>query len=342
VQREEETTSAGYRCSNTEEAVARRVAEAKRRGAQLIELDAIAQRQREHRLSHGVGWDEATRLAAMATRIRADGGVTDHVAMGLSQRHGDVITVRAAAVGCIAMVPADDEERGPSAEEHCRRGGSRWGAQNPLPSASDLGSFGVPFRTPGPPVICRMGCGRAGWNQADRRADICCAECYGGNGHSRMCDIRNGVYPDPEPDPDPPDLEPEPDYDTDPDYDMEPGCGTDSGSAVDVDVVEVGGGRGAGIEARTRGRVLVRGDYVTFTEYFHGEGAIGVMSVMDNAAAPGLTFIGEFDVMQDAHDLVTERHGFPPHLCDAAAFYADPSALYVADVVGGRGRSASR
>ena len=58
------------------------------------------------------------------------------------------------------------------------------------------------------------------------------------------------------------------------------------------------------------------------------------MSIMDKATAPGLTFMGGFDVMQDAHDLVTERHGFPPHMCDATAFYADPSALFVADVVG--------
>ena len=44
--------------------------------------------------------------------------------------------------------------------------------------------------------------------------------------------------------------------------------------------------------------------------------------------------MGGFDVIQEAHDVVTERHGFPPHLCDATAFYADPGALYVADVVG--------
>ena len=29
--------------------------------------------------------------------------------------------------------------------------------------------------------------------------------------------------------------------------------------------------------------------------------------------------------MQDTHDVVTERHGFSPHLRDAPAFYADPS-----------------
>ena len=172
------TTSADDSYSITEDVVARRIAEVKRRGARFIELDAKAQLQRERRLRQGVGWDEATRFAAMTTRIRADGGVTEHVAMGLSQRHGDVITVRAAAAGCIAMVPTDDNERGPSTEVLCRRGGSMCGAPDDLQSASGLGSFGVPFRTPGPPVICRMGCGRAGWNQSDRRADICCAECY--------------------------------------------------------------------------------------------------------------------------------------------------------------------
>ena len=90
---------------------------------------------------------------------------------------------------------------------------------------------------------------------------------------------------------------------------------------VGAPAVSEGGSEGGA--RRARGRVLLRGDYVTFTEYFHGEGAVGVMSIM-----------GGFDVMQGAHDVVTERHGFPPHLCDATAFYADPSALCVADVVG--------
>ena len=53
----------------------------------------------------------------------------------------------------------------------------------------------------------------------------------------------------------------------------------------------------------------MRGNYVTCTENFHGEGAVGVMSIMDNRAAPGLTFLGGFDGMQDTHDVVTERHG---------------------------------
>ena len=136
------------------------------------------------------------------------------------------------------------------------------GASDDEQSASGLGRFGVPFRAPGPPVICRMGCGRAGFDQSNRHADICCAECHQGRGHSRMCDIRNGVDPGPEPDPDPPDPEPDPDYDTDiePDYGMEPGDGTSSGSAADTDAVEVDGRRGAVMEEGTRGRVLMRGD----------------------------------------------------------------------------------
>ena len=315
--------------------MARRVAEVRRRGARPIALDANAQMQRERRLRQGAGWDEATRFAAMMTRIRVDGGVTDHVAMGLSQRLSDVITVRTASVGGIVMVPAGDAERGPSAEVHCRRNDSRWGALNPPPSAFDLGSFSTPFRAPGPPVLCRMECGRAGFSQRPG-AGICCMDCYHGRGHSRICDARNGIHPDPEPDPDlDPDQDPEPDYETDEPPEPEPDYGMDSDdSDVDIDALAVGGPGGARSEERTRGRVLMRADYVAFTEYFHGEGAIGTMSIMDNATAPGLTFMGGFDVIQDAHDVVTERHGFPPHLCDATAFYADPSALFVVDEAG--------
>ena len=220
-----------------------------------------------------------------------------------------VMWVRTAAVGGIVMVPAGDAERGPSAEVHCRRNDSRWGAPNPPPSAFDLGSFGTPFRASGPPVLCRMECGRAGFSQRPG-ADTCCMDCYHGRGHSRICDAQNGIHPDPEPDPDPdpdpgPDLDPEPDYETDEPPEPEPDYGTDSDDPdVDIDALAVGGRCGARSEERTRGRVLVRGDYVTFMEYFHGEGAIGAMSMMDNATAPGLTFMGGFDVMQDAHDLV--------------------------------------
>ena len=120
VRHEDEAASHDDRCSNTEASVARRVAEVKRRGARPIALGANEQLRRERRLRQGACRDEATRLATMRTRSRAECGATDHVAMGLSRRHGDVTTVRTTAVRGIAMVPADDAEIGPSAEVHCR------------------------------------------------------------------------------------------------------------------------------------------------------------------------------------------------------------------------------
>ena len=59
------------------------------------------------------------------------------------------------------------------------------------------------------------------------------------------------------------------------------------------------------------GRVRIRGTYVTFTEYWHGKGAVGVMSIADNRKAPGLTLIDGFDCELAAHNVVSERHGIP-------------------------------
>ena len=81
------------------------------------------------------------------------------------------------------------------------------------------------------------------------------------------------------------------------------------------------------------GRVRMRGTYVTFTEYWHGEGAVGVMSIADNRKAPGLTLIDGFDCELAAHNVVGERHGIPMMLCDVSAVYADPDALRRADMV---------
>ena len=55
VQHEDEAASTDGCYSNTETAVARRVAEVKRRGARPIALDANAQMQRERRLRQGAG-----------------------------------------------------------------------------------------------------------------------------------------------------------------------------------------------------------------------------------------------------------------------------------------------
>ena len=84
---------------------------------------------------------------------------------------------------------------------------------------------------------------------------------------------------------------------------------------------------------KSAGRVHMRGTYVTFTEYWHGEGAVGIMSIADNRKAPGLTLIGGFDCELAARNVVTERHGIPIMLCDVSAIYADPNALRRADIV---------
>ena len=68
----------------------------------------------------------------------------------------------------------------------------------------------------------------------------------------------------------------------------------------------------------------MRGTYITFTEYWHGEGAVGVMSITDNRRAPGLTLIDGFDCERAAHDVVVDRHGIPMMLCGVSAIYADP------------------
>ena len=84
---------------------------------------------------------------------------------------------------------------------------------------------------------------------------------------------------------------------------------------------------------RKDARVHMRGTYITFTEYWHGEGAVGVMSITDNRRAPGLTLIDGFDCERAAHDVVVDRHGIPMMLCDVSAIYADPHSLRRADVV---------
>ena len=84
---------------------------------------------------------------------------------------------------------------------------------------------------------------------------------------------------------------------------------------------------------RKDARVHMRGTYITFTEYWHGKGAVGVMSITDNRKAPGLTLIDGFDCERAAHDVVVDRHGIPMMLCDVSAIYADPHSLRRADVV---------
>lgn len=109
---------------------------------------------------------------------------------------------------------------------------------------------------------------------------------------------------------------------------------TGDGSEVEIVAKPVVGSPAPVQSKGNKGRVRMRGTYVTFTEYWHGEGVIGVMSIADNWKAPELTFIDGFDCMVNAHDVVLERHGVPPLLCDVAAVYADPAALRKAGIIG--------
>ena len=50
---------------------------------------------------------------------------------------------------------------------------------------------------PGPPNICRMGCGREALDQSRFNInDICCLGYLNGTGHTDWCDAANGIYPD--------------------------------------------------------------------------------------------------------------------------------------------------
>ena len=81
----------------------------------------------------------------------------------------------------------------------------------PVPESS-LGAFGVPWRTPGPPKVCLMNCGREANVQHNvREPSICCMACVHSDGaaHSQMCDERMGNWrrldtPPPPPPPPPP------------------------------------------------------------------------------------------------------------------------------------------
>ena len=55
-----------------------------------------------------------------------------------------------------------------------------------------------------------------------------------------------------------------------------------------------------------------RGTYITFLEGFHGQGAVGAMSLTVGRKNLGATWQGGFDVWATATDLARDRHGFEP------------------------------
>ena len=72
------------------------------------------------------------------------------------------------------------------------------GLQEAVELSSATPGFGSPWRVPGPPVICRMGCGLAAFDQSRFRLDaFCCVRCTGTGGteHAEYCERVNGVDP---------------------------------------------------------------------------------------------------------------------------------------------------
>ena len=132
--------------SDADVAAARRVAGVKRRGTQLITLDASVQLQREQRLRGGADWEQATRHAAKVTRIRVEEEESPS-AEAASGRRMNEHTERRAQIDEIA-------ERAPLQPSPT------------LPAALDVVGFGSPWSAPGLPVICRMGCERAAFDQS--------------------------------------------------------------------------------------------------------------------------------------------------------------------------------
>ena len=54
---------------------------------------------------------------------------------------------------------------------------------------------------------------------------------------------------------------------------------------------------------------MTRGEYVTYAQYFHGEDAVGIYSMLDYDSAPELTLMDGFDVDPSATETVAMRHG---------------------------------
>ena len=75
-----------------------------------------------------------------------------------------------------------------------------------------------------------------------------------------------------------------------------------------------------------------RGTYITFLEGFHGQGAVGAMSLTMGAENLGITWQGGFDMWAAATDLVRERHGFEPLNADANDVFEQTEILPRADV----------
>ena len=98
---------------------------------------------------------------------------------------------------------------------------------------------------------------------------------------------------------------------------------THGGSAADADAV---------MGERPR---QARGTYITVNEIFHGQGAVGAMSLACAAGSPDLAWAGGVDNWAAASELAEMRHAFGPRAVrgDAREVFADPALLDYVDLV---------
>ena len=90
----------------------------------------------------------------------------------------------------------------------------------------------------------------------------------------------------------------------------------------------VGGERG---ETEMKRSPPQRGTYITFLEGFHGQGAVGAMSLTAGRKNLGVTWQGGFDVWATATELARDRHGFEPLSADANDVFEQTEILPRAD-----------
>ena len=90
----------------------------------------------------------------------------------------------------------------------------------------------------------------------------------------------------------------------------------------------VGGERG---ETEMKRSPPQRGTYITFLEGFHGQGAVGAMSLTAGRKNLGVTWQGGFGVWATATELARDRHGFEPLSADANDVFEQTEILPRAD-----------
>ena len=104
--------------------------------------------------------------------------------------------------------------------------------------------------------------------------------------------------------------------------------GRRSGGGVSASKASAGSERGETEMQRSPPR---RGAYITFLEGFHGQGAVGAMSLTVGSRNLGATWQGGFGLWATATELARDRHGFKPLNADADGAFEQTEVLPRAD-----------